>query len=232
MLMVAAVLMSISSCDLGTSTADSYTICAEKTTTTKQQSGSATSPAPKAKPMRLCSYYVNNTIDEPTQTIINAWVPVGSRLCIGDEPPEPAAAGNRTAVSNLVTRDTLTGYSNAPIASWSPGGQLVMMDPATFQVAVNNRTTTGTLLGTSAQIRFTAVSVTWNFSDGGVLSGSGVSRSFSVVDTYAAVASVSYRVDYQISGSDWVIGASSIVLESNELEIEVIEPPRRSLLVE
>ena len=107
-----------------------------------------------------------------------------------------------------------------------------MMDPATFQVAVNNRTTTGTLLGTSAQIRFTAVSVTWNFSDGGVLSGSGVSRSFSVVDTYAAVASVSYRVDYQISGSDWVIGASSIVLESNELEIEVIEPPRRTLLVE
>jgi hypothetical protein len=43
---------------------------------------------------------------------------------------------------------------------------------------------------------------------------------------------VSYRVDYQISGSDWVIGASSIVLESNELEIEVIEPPRRTLLVE
>ena len=231
MILELAVFIAVSNCNPGSSTLDSYTICAEKSESATSTSSSGSGSAPKAVPMRLCSYYVNNTIDEPTQSIINSWVPVGSRLCIGDDPPAEVTR-TKTVSSSSVTKDTLTGYSNRPLASWLPGGELVVLDPARFFVDVNNRTTTGTLLGSSAQIRFTASSVLWEFSDGQGASGVNAMRSFEEAGSYQAVAVVSYRVDYRIAGSSWVLGASTLALESNRLSIEVVEPPRRTLLVQ
>lgn len=232
MILDLALLLAVSSCNPGSSTPDSYTICAEKSESSSSRSSSNKPYQPKAVPMRLCSYYVNNTIDQPTQSVINSWVPVGSRPCIGDLPAPEVEPVAKSITKSQITRDTLTGYSNTPVASWSPGGELVILDPAEFFVAVNNRTTTGTLLGSSAQIRFTANSVQWSFSDAQTKTGVRVSRSFQAVGGYQAVATVQYRVDYRISGGSWVMGASTVSLKSNVLQVEVVEPPMRTLLVQ
>lgn len=182
--------------------------------------------------MRLCSYYLNSSIDVPTDGVITAWIPVGARSCIGDAPPEAQATAKTTTIQSAsAIRDSLTGFSNRPFASWSPGGELEIFEFGQFSVAVNNRTTSGQLLGQAAQIRFTAISSSWQFSDSVAISGSSVSKAFQTVGSFSAVAKVDYRVDYQFAGQSWVISAASITLSSNQLEIEVIEPPRRTLLI-
>ena len=235
MLIELSILLAVNSCQPHSSTADSFTICAEKIEqSSSQTSAKPGSGAPKAKPMRLCSYYLNSSIDVPTGGIITAWIPVGARSCIGDVPPEPRAAATPKTIqsaSESAIRDSLTGFSNRPFASWSPGGEIEIFEFGQFSVAVNNRTTSGQLLGEAAQIRFTAISTSWQFSDSVSMSGSTVSREFQTVGSFWAVAKVDYRVDYQFSGQSWVIGAANVTLSSNQLEIEVIEPPRRSLLI-
>jgi hypothetical protein len=233
MLIEFAILLAANNCQPHSSSADSFTICAEKVEQSSSQTSSSTiGSAPKAKPMRLCSYYLNNSIDSPTEGIITAWVPVGARSCIGDSPPEPQVAAKASVVqSSSELRDSLTSFSNRPFASWTPGEKLEIFEFGQFSVQVNNRTTTGLLLGQTAKIRFTASSMTWQFSDSTTASGRSVSKSFQTVGAFFALAKVAYRVDYQMLGRDWVLNASTVTLSSNQLEIEVTEPPRRTLLV-
>ena len=233
MLIEFAILLAANNCQPHSSSADSFTICAEKVEQSSSRTGSRTvGTAPKAKPMRLCSYYLNNSIDSPTEGIITAWVPVGARSCIGDSPPEPQVAAKASVVqSSSELRDSLTSFSNRPFASWTPGEKLEIFEFGQFSVQVNNRTTTGLLLGRTAKIRFTAGSMTWQFSDSTTASGSSVSKSFQTVGAFFALAKVAYRVDYQMLGRDWVLNAATVTLSSNQLEIEVTEPPRRTLLV-
>jgi hypothetical protein len=233
MLVELSILLAASTCQPHSSTADSFTICAEKVEQSSSQTNSNTrGNAPRAKPMRLCSYYLNNSIDSPTEGVITAWIPVGARSCIGDVPPEPEVKSKTSVIEDSSSlRDSLTGFSNRPYASWSPGDELEIFESGQFNVDVNNRTTTGHLLGQTAQIRFTANSTFWQFSDATTLSGRSVSKSFHNVGSFFAVAKVSYRVDYRMLGQNWVINATTVSLSSNQLEIEVTEPPRRTLLI-
>ena len=50
-------------------------------------------------------------------------------------------------------------------------------------------------------------------------------------ENQSAQAFVRVRVDYQVSGGGWVIGALEAELASNRLDLKVIERPRRTLLV-
>jgi hypothetical protein len=233
MLIELSILLAASTCQPHSSTADSYTICAEKVERSSSQTKSKNrGNAPKAKPMRLCSYYLNNSIDSPTEGVITAWVPVGARSCIGDAPPEPKLAPKTSVVdSSSVLQDSLTSFSNRPFASWVPGDELEIFEFGQFNVEVNNRTTTGHLLGQTAQIRFIANSTSWQFSDSITLSGRSVSKSFQALGSFFAVAKVTYRVDYRMLGQNWVTNAATVSLASNQLEIEVTEPPRRTLLI-
>lgn len=182
--------------------------------------------------MRLCSYYLNNSIDSPTEGVITAWVPVGVRSCIGDSTPEPEMTSKASVVqSPSALRDSLTSFSNRPFASWVPGEELEIFEFGQFSVEVNNRTTTGKLLGQTAQIQFTANTISWQFSDSTTVPGRSVSKSFQTVGSFFAVAEVVYRVDYRMLGQNWVVNAATISLSSNQLGIEVTELPRRTLLI-
>ena len=233
MLIEFAILLAANNCQPHSSTADSFTICAEKVEQSSSRTGSRTvGTAPKAKPMRLCSYYLNNSIDSPTEGVITAWIPVGARSCIGDDPPEPQVAKKASvSQSSNALRDSLTSFSNRPFASWTPGQELEIFEFGQFSVEVNNRTTTGQLLAQTAKIRFTAGSITWQFSDSTTAAGRSVAKSFQSVGSFFAAAKVAYRVDYQMLGGDWVLDAATVTLWSNQLEIEVTEPQRRTLLV-
>lgn len=176
---------------------------------------------------RVCEYYVNGTIDQPTLATIVSLIPVGSRLCIGDEVYQ--APPPRTIEDDI--RDSFQAFSQRPFAQWLPGGELEIEVPAKFWVSGEDLSVAGSLLGRQATIRFVPVSASWSFSDGFAASGFELERIFDVPGDYWASAQVEYRIDYRYSTGDWVTGAGSGSLSSNRLEIEVVKIPRRTLLV-
>lgn len=201
--------------------AGSFSLCESKSQ--KKSSTVVTKP----KPQRLCQYYVNGTIDIPTLTVISAWVDVGSRLCIGDPIPEPV-------VVVKTVREELEDIFSARLAN--PKAWLIsrakpeLYEPSEFSVESFDVSVAGSLFGDPATIRFRPVGFSWTFSDGENLNGASVSRVFNRAGKAWAKVSVRYEVDYRKSGS-WVIAAASWSLTSNTVNLEIIDPPRKTLLV-
>ena len=207
----------------------SYTICAierEQTTSGSQPGSPISKPLPK--PQRLCSYYVNGTINVPTSSVITAWIDIGSRLCIGDEPPKPSEPVSYESVSEALS--SYTAYANKPFAYFAPAREIEVDEPVNFGVNLGGGTHSGTLFGRSAEIRFYPTGAYWQFSDGQRLEGRFVSATFEEPELVLATATVRYRIDYRFPSQNWVVGASSTSLVSNELALEIVDPPRRSLL--
>ena len=238
------------------STGASFTICAQKNLTASSvKPKPVAKPVPKPiaaqkpvvrtvpvpKPKRLCTYYVNGTIDVPTSSIISAWVDVGARACIGDPKPKTtvrAAAPVRSAspapelktVSELAT-EAFTAHAAPPFAYLRPSGEVEVFELVHFGVDRGGGEHVGELFGEPATIRFVAVAIEWSFSDGQRLTGQFVSASFGQPAQIRGSAEVRYRIDYRRPGGSWVLSASQASLVSNELVLSVIDPPRRTLLV-
>ncbi|MEY3561054.1 MAG: hypothetical protein RL068_206 [Actinomycetota bacterium] len=198
----------------------------------QSQAPSVVSPGvePKPKPQRQCRYYANGTIDQPTLSIITAWVDVGSRACIGDEVNQSLITATPARTINEDLSDQFTAKSQKPTAWWNPGDQVEYDEMARFYVTRTTLEVSGELLGKPAQIRFRPISARWEFGDG---SGNGFTsdHSFARVGNYRVIAFVTYQVDYKYSGSTWVQNAATWELASNELRVPVVEYPRRTLLV-
>lgn len=216
------------SCDCENSTPGEFSVCAEESS----GGGSSGSVGTGGAGMRECRYFANGTIDVPTMTIITAWVPVGSRPCIGDEIPEPSSSSaSWSSQAEIELRDKFTALAQKPIASWEPGGELEIQDPIWLRVQAETAVVSGTLLGRTAQIRFRPVASRWEISDGSDLYGFHKSHSFDAPGTYFVRAFVKYEVDYKHASASWVFGAAQWELSSNKLSIVVIERERRTLLV-
>jgi hypothetical protein len=198
-----------------------YQLCAVKRIESSQSTVSV------EKPKRLCRYYTNGTIDIPTLTVIETYIEVGQRLCIGDEVPE--ARTHATNVSEL--ENQFRAQSSRPTATWEPGGELEIKVSASFLAEYQSRVVDGELFGQSASIRFRAESYRWTFSDGTRLSGAKVEKSFMTLGEQRALAHVLLSVDYKLAGEPWVLDAYRGEVSSQELWIPVIEIPRRTLLV-
>ena len=199
----------------------SFSVCESKSQ--KKSSSSVSKPTPQ----RLCKYYVNGTIDIPTLTVISAWVDVGSRLCIGDPIPEPAPVV-KTIRQEL--EDVFSARLNNPRAWLTSRSKPELFETVGFAVESFDVTVNGSLFGDPATIRFRPVSFSWNFSDGAKARGEAVSHSFAEAGKAWAKVSVLYEVDYRKSGS-WVIDAASWSLAGNTINLDVIDPPRKTLLV-
>jgi hypothetical protein len=205
----------------GGSSAGSFTICESKS----QKKSSTT--APKPNPQRLCKYYVNGTIDVPTLTIISAWVDVGSRLCIGDPIPEPAPVV-KTVREEL--EDAFSARLANPKAWLTSRARPEPQEPVGFEVESFQVTVNGSLFGDPATIRFRPVSYSWTFSDGSKSSGDSVTKIFAQPGQAWGKASVRYEVDYRKTGA-WTLDAASWSLTSNTVNLEIFDPPRKTLLV-
>lgn len=198
----------------------SFSLCAtkeEKSTTAK----------PGTKPMRECKYYVNGTIDVPTQTIITAWVEVGSRPCIGDEPVEPKVV-YKTVTEQL--DDIFSARAQPPVAYTDGRTKPEPFEPIRLWVDVENQQHSGSLFGEPAQIRFRAEATRWEFSEGSNGYGRAVTIGFSSQGSHWAWAKVRFAVDYE-TGGRWTFDAAEFWLSSNRIDFTVFDPPRRTLLI-
>ena len=209
-------------------TEGSFEVCATERITGPEDMIRESPATPQPKPLRLCSWYANGTIDSPTLSVITAWVPIGSRLCIGDEVPE--ATRQVVSIDEQVS-DVFGAKSRTPFAHWSPGGEIEAGLPASFFVELAAGEFAGNLLGRSATIRFEPVTARWQFSDGEILSGFSVDRIFQSPGSLSVVAKVRVRASYQFDGGTWQQSDAEIWLSSNELAIPVVEIPRGTLLV-
>lgn len=198
-----------------------YQLCAAREIESKQSSVQV------EKPKRFCRYYSNGTIDIPTQTVIETYVEVDQRLCIGDRVPQ--VKSQSTATSEL--EEHFKAQSGRPFAYWEPGGEIEVEVNAIFTAEYSTKVVDGELLGQSALIRFRPESFRWTFSDGERLPGRIVEKGFLLKGQHSAVAHVQLVVDYKLAGEDWVLGAFAGEISSNQLSIGVIEIPRRTLLV-
>lgn len=199
-----------------------FQICATEKITSSQTSGAS------AKPQRLCRYYTNGTIDIPTLTVIEAYVDVGSRMCIGDE-LKTSSATVKTITDEL--EDQLSAKSGVVAASYEPA-EVEIDQLANFSAWFENKVVTGVLLGREAEIRFQVQSYRWTFSDGEKLFGRKVEKAFESPGNHSARAFARISVDYRLAGESWVVDAYRGEIPSNSLEIGVIERPRRTLLVD
>lgn len=209
-------------------TEGSFEVCATERITDREEVSRESPATPQPKPLRLCSWYANGTIDSPTLSVITAWVPIGSRLCIGDEVPE--ATKQVVSIDDEVS-DVFGATSRRPFAYWIPGGEVEVGVPASFFVELAAGEFAGNLLGRSATIRFEPIAARWQFSDGEIGSGFSVDRIFDSPGSLSAVAKVRVRASYQFDGGSWQQSDAEIWLSSNELAISVVEIPRRTLLV-
>jgi hypothetical protein len=209
-------------------TEGSFEVCATERITDREEVSRESPATPQPKPLRLCSWYANGTIDSPTLSVITAWVPIGSRLCIGDEVPE--ATKQVVSIDDEVS-DVFGATSRRPFAYWGPGGEVEVGVPASFFVELAAGEFAGNLLGRSATIRFEPIAARWQFSDGETGSGFSVDRIFDSPGSLSAVAKVRVRASYQFDGGSWQQSDAEIWLSSNELAISVVEIPRRTLLV-
>lgn len=217
--------------DCSGSQAGSFTICAIQGSTSETSAPGRTQTS-EPKPMRLCRYFVNGSIDQPTIGVITSWIVVGSRLCIGDAIPEPSQAVVpviKSVQSQL--SDQFSADTTKPFAWWKPGDELEVEEVGSFFVSAAEFQKSGRLFDKSAQIRFRPIHISWDFSDGMSGSGTGYQRGFSDIGIYRAVAVVDYEVDYKIGSGNWVSNAAAWSLNSNALTVLVIDPPRRTLLV-
>jgi hypothetical protein len=205
-----------------------FSVCAEEVV----GGGGGSSGGSGEVPMRECRYFANGTIDVPTMTVITAWVPVGSRPCIGDEVAEPSSSsGSTMTAEEIELRDRFTALVEKPTAWWSPGSEVEFEDEIELHVQASTEVVSGLLLGRPAQIRFRPVAARWELSNGRDLFGFHRGYAFSSPGNYWAKAFVSYEVDYKYSSANWVYNAASWELPSNKLTIAVIERERRTLLV-
>lgn len=214
-------------CECTTSQVEgSFEVCATEQITAREELRKNLPTEPK--PMRLCSWYANGSIDNPTLSVITAWVPVGSRLCIGDEAPR-AIEGLATMKDEV--SDSFGAVSRRPSASWIPGGEIEVGVVGSFQVDLSAGEFAGNLLGRSATIAFQPLAAKWQFSDGLTISGFSAQRVFDSIGTYTAVAKVQVLASYRFDGGQWQQSEAEIWLSSNQLAIAVVELPRRTLLI-
>jgi hypothetical protein len=205
-----------------------FSVCADEVV----GGGGGSSGGSGEVPMRECRYFANGTIDVPTMTVITAWVPVGSRPCIGDEVAEPSSSSATTMTAEEIElRDRFTAMADKPLAWWSPGSEVEFEDEIELHVQASTEVISGVLLGRSAQIRFRPVTARWELSNGRDLFGFHRSYAFSSPGSYWAKAFVAYEVDYKYSSANWIYNAASWELASNKLSIAVVERQRRTLLV-
>lgn len=240
-------------CGCGAS-GNSFTICATKSTTQKNVSSvpvktiapapkQSAKPKPSPKPAAIVPAKAK-PVTNPTscQEIWNVGKsgsgcskPKAKTTRPVSATKQPVAKSNPAPIQTQeeVTAsvdDQASALAPIPQALWYPGGNLRAGSTAHFEVRAQESVASLELFGEPASIRFTPLSARWQIA-GVAVAGFSVAQLFDSPGDFQAFAQVTYRVDYQVPGEAWVLGAAEITVEANPLLVTVVEPPRRTLLV-
>ncbi|KQV07588.1 hypothetical protein ASC63_10125 [Leifsonia sp. Root112D2] len=156
---------------------------------------------------------------------ISAW-------CVPKSPCDPAFS---VSASDLVSFAPAT-----PTISMEPNGWGVVGLPTNFVARAVGDMQSGMLLGYQASVRFTALSYTWNYGDGGsrTTSASGATwralgvPEFSATDTshvftrsgvYPVRLTVNYGAEYRYAGQGWRQVIGTVAASSGVLDVVVGE---------
>ncbi|TFD76603.1 hypothetical protein [Cryobacterium psychrophilum] len=133
----------------------------------------------------------------------------------------------------------LVGFAPfAPTQSMEPNGLALVGLAANFVGAASVHVVSGTLLGSTAEVRFTPVAFHWDFGDGGGrTSGSGGASwedlgvpEFSDTDTshiydvrgdFVAGVTVEYSAEYRVGGGAWTAVSGTLSVAANPLPVAV-----------
>lgn len=142
---------------------------------------------------------------------------------------------NATAASEKFTPAAVTG-------SVYPSNYLGLGQLATFASSATEHYRSGTLLSEPTEVRFTPISIEWDFGEGITGKGGSLNFAYDQEGTYEVQVMVIYKVAYRPKGSkSWIIEpdpiqvADELLIEvSGESEFDSDEPnqaPHRVLLV-
>jgi hypothetical protein len=113
------------------------------------------------------------------------------------------------------TPETITAAAFPPAVSVS--------DPVYLSAPASAHYRIGTILGKTAQVRFTPIDSTWSFGDGSTGAGLNPMHVFSTAGKFNATVTVRYQVSYRFAGeSGWSNEAGQIML-TDQVQITVSE---------
>ena len=159
--------------------------------------------------------------------VIPKLIPAFHKPASAAKPPKPKViVSKKTKVVSKPSSKNATAaaadFTPADVsANVYPSNQLSVGQPASFESTAVQHYRTGTLLNLPTEVRFTPISVIWNFGSGHYLTGAFVGHAFNSAGTHAVEVRVVYAVSYRIRGSSsWISEPDTITL-SEALKVEV-----------
>lgn len=209
----------------------SVTICASAVSVTPARS--TTVKAPVRSPVKAPTKTVDKPVTKPVaKPIARPVVRVGfHKLPVPPviKKPQPKPAAKPKQPAKVVSKPSTLNKTSAaadftPAAADGnvyPSNQLAVGQQASFVSSAVQHYRTGTLLNMPTEVRFTPVSVAWDFGVGNVVSGAYVGHSFDSAGTHPVSVRVVYAVSYRLKGSaTWIAEPDTITL-LDELEVNV-----------
>jgi hypothetical protein len=181
---------------------------------------SSPTPKPVAKP----------TVAKPAAPATTVALPVQAAPPLAQTVSSPAVS-TRTPSRSVTERDEFAAQVPTPRLTISPTSVRVGAQ-VEFQLSASATTNAGSLLGQAAEIRFTPIAALIATGDSATLQGFSATHRYREVGVYSAGATVSYRVDYRIGSGNWVLNAAILDSSSNSVSVQVLEPRKRTLLVD
>ena len=153
-------------------------------------------------------------------------------LCYGEGQGKPGDAA--PGIPNVTLSDIAVFRPQPAVQYMQPAGWMVVGLPTNFVAVIERHVVAGTLLGATAEVRFTPADYRWRYGDGSSarLGTTGASwqalglREFDATPTshvyrssgtYVIELDVGYTVEYRFAGGAWTPLTGVIVLPANDL---------------
>jgi len=170
------------------------------------------------------------TVVKPVATFHKLPAPVAKAPAKAKAPAVKPLAQTKT-VAKVISKPSTANKTSAaadftPAAvngNVYPSNQLKVGQQASFTSSAVQHFRTGTLLSLATEVRFTPISVAWNFGDGNFVPGNSVGHAFTAAGDNSVQVRVVYAVSYRIKGKlAWIAEPDTITI-ADDLLVHISE---------